>query len=283
LLEEAQSDPVKKADLVRDIIHSVSVIPDRIQREIYVKECANLMDVSEEVLFSNLAQQIAKARQTRSGDRYQEVRKMEVVAPSQKQLPKINQLEKYEREIIKVLLLYGNEKADFPNWVEVTDTVGRKKLTKEVYENIVAKEIYLNLQEDEIAFTNPTFQKIYNAIIQQFNQSEAIDVQHLSHHEESDVADISSDILMDDEKYRLSDWERKDIFVKSKIEHIPKLVNDVVLNLRRILIAQKINEIATVIKEETYENLNDKKAQLEEVMNYTSLRKLLFDKLNRVV
>lgn len=283
LLEEAQSDPVKKADLVRDIIHSVSVIPDRIQREIYVKECANLMDVSEEVLFSNLAQQIAKARQTRSGDRYQEVRKMEVVAPSQKQLPKINQLEKYEREIIKVLLLYGNEKADFPNWVEVTDTVGRKKLTKEVYENIVAKEIYLNLQEDEIAFTNPTFQKIYNAIIQQFNQSEAIDVQHLSHHEESDVADISSDILMDDEKYRLSDWERKDIFVKSKIEHIPKLVNDVVLNLRRILIAQKINDIATVIKEETYENLNDKKAQLEEVMNYTSLRKLLFDKLNRVV
>jgi len=282
LLQEAQSDPIKKADLVRDIIHSVSVIPDRIQREIYVKECANLMDVSEEVLFSNLAQQIAKAGQTRSGERYQEVKKLEVVTPQQ-QIPKINQLEKYEREIIKVLLLYGNEKADFINWIEVTDTMGRKNLTKEVYENVVAKEIYLNLQEDEIAFTNPLFQKIYNTIIQQFNQSDAIDILQFSQHEESDIADITSHILMDDEKYRLSDWERKNIFIKSKIEHIPKLVNDVVLNLRRILIAEKINEIKTVVKENNFEDVQDKKEQLEDVMNYTNLRRLLFEKLHRVV
>lgn len=282
LLQEAQSDPIKKADLVRDIIHSVSVIPDRIQREIYVKECANLMDVSEEVLFSNLAQQIAKASQTRSGERYQEVKKLEVVAPQQ-QLPKINQLEKYEREIIKVLLLYGNEKADFIDWIEVTDTLGRKNLTKEVYENVVAKEIYLNLQEDEIAFTNPLFQKIYNTIIRQFNQSDAIDIQQFSQHEESDIADITSHILMDDEKYRLSDWERKNIFIKSKIEHIPKLVNDVVLNLRRILIAEKINEIKTTVKENNFEDLQEKKQQLEDVMNYTNLRRLLFEKLHRVV
>ncbi len=282
LLQEAQSDPIKKADLVRDIIHSVSVIPDRIQREIYVKECANLMDVSEEVLFSNLAQQIAKARQTQGGERYQEVKKMEVV-PTQQQLPKINQLDKYEKEIIKVLLLYGNEKADFVNWTEVTNSLGGKSLTKEVYENIVAKEIYLNLQEDEIAFTNPIFQSIYNTIIQQFNQSEAIDVQHLSQHEESAIANITTDILMDDEKYQLSDWERKNIFVKSKLEHIPKLVNDVVFNLRRILIAEKINEIKTEVQENNFENLEEKKQHLEEVMNYTSLRKLLFEKLHRVI
>ncbi len=282
LLQEAQSDPIKKADLVRDIIHSVSVIPDRIQREIYVKECANLMDVSEEVLFSNLAQQIAKASQTRGSERYREIKKMQVV-PTQQELPKINQLEKYEREIIKILLLYGNEKADFINWIEVTDTLGNRNLTKEIYENVVAKEVYLNLQEDEIAFTNPTFQKIYNTIIQQFNQKEAIDIQYLSQHEQSDISDISSHILMDEEKYKLSDWERKNIFVKSKMEHIPKLVNDVVLNLRRILIAEKINEIKTLVQENQFEDLQDKKQQLEEVMNYTDLRRLLFEKLHRVV
>jgi len=282
LLQEAQSDPIKKADLVRDIIHSVSVIPDRIQREIYVKECANLMEVSEEVLFSNLAQQLAKARQSTSGERYQEVRRMEVVAPQQ-QLPKINQLEKYEREIIKVLLLYGNQKADFIDWVETTDTLGKKNLVKEIYENIVAKEIYLNLQEDEVAFTNVTFQKIYNEIIQQYNKSQSIDIQQLSQHEENDIAEITSHILMDDEKYQLSDWERKNIIVKSKEEHIPKLVKDVVLNLRRILIAEKINEISSSIKENSFENIEDKKQYLEEIVNYTQLRRLLFDKLQRVV
>ena len=278
LLDEAKSDPVKKADLVRDIIHSISVIPDRIQREIYVKECAVLMDISEEVLFSNLAQQIAKGRQDKGGERFQEIKRLEVVKKQQQALPKINQLEKYEREIIKILLLYGNQKADFIDWIEETDSLGEQKLTKEVYENTVAQEIYLNLQEDEVAFSNPLFQKLYNTIIQQYNLKQNIDIQLLSQHEDVTIAEITSHILMDDEKYQLSDWERKNIFVKSKETHITKLVNDVVLNLRRELIAEKINEITDIFKEAKPEREN-----LEEIMNYTQLRKLLFDKLHRVV
>jgi DNA primase len=277
LLDEAKSDPVKKADLVRDIIHSISVIPDRIQREIYVKECAYLMDISEDVLFSNLAQQIAKAGQDSSGQRYQEAKRMEVVKRHQ-ELPKINQLEKYEKEIIKILLLYGNQKAEFVDWIEETDSLGKTKLTKEIYENKVAQEIYLNLQEDEIVFTNPLFQKLYSVIINQFNLQQAIDIQQLSQHEDITIAEITSHILMDDEKYQLSDWERQNIIVKPKEAHIIKLVNDVVLNLRRVLIAEKINEITTVIKDNKPE-----REELEEIMNYTQLRKLLFDRLNRVV
>jgi DNA primase len=279
LLDEAQSDPVKKADLVRDIIHSISVIPDRIQKEIYVKECANLMDVSEEVLFSHLAQQLAKRRQDKKGA-YREEVPLEVVKKQTGQtLPKINQLEKYEREIIKILLLHGNSKAEFLDWVEVEDKFGNINLHKEFHENIVAQEIYLNLQEDEIAFTNPVFQSIYNSIIKQYNQMQKIDVQQLLHHEDTSLAAITSDILMDDEKYQISDWESRDIYVKSKESHIPKLVHDVVLNLRRVLIAEKINEITEKIKEAG----NPSKEDLEEVMNYTKLRVLLFDKLHRVV
>jgi len=130
LLEEAQADPVKKADLVRDILRSISVIPDRIQREIYVKECAHLMDVSEEVLFSNLAQQIAKENRDKGRQTTQQTPQFEVVKQRQQTLPKINQLEKYEREIIKILLIYGNKKADFVDWIEEKDRQGNIKLTK---------------------------------------------------------------------------------------------------------------------------------------------------------
>jgi len=278
LLDDAKSDPVKKADLVRDIIHSISVIPDRIQREIYVKECAVLMDISEEVLFNNLAQQIAKSGQAKRGAQYQQVNKMEVVKNQQQNLPKVNQLEKYEKEIIKILILYGNKKAEFLDWIEETDAMGNLKLRKEVYENSVAQEIYLNLQEDEIAFTNPNFQKLYSTIIQHYNVKQKIDIQLLSQHEDTSIAEITSHILMDDEKYQISDWERKNVFVKPKETHITKLVNDVVLNLRRVLIAEKINEITDLFKEVKPEREN-----LEEIMNYTQLRKLLFDKLHRVV
>ncbi len=278
LIEEAQADPVKKADLVRNIIHSISVIPDRIQREIYVKECANLMDISEEVLFSNLAQQIAKGNQEKGRQVQRQTQEFEIVKSQQQTLPKINQLEKYEKEIIKILLLYGNNKAEFVDWIEERDAKGYLKLVKEVYENNVAQEIYLSLQEDEIAFTNTLFQKIYNKIIQQYNQKQKIDIQELSQQEDLNFATITSDIVMEDEKYILGDWERKNIFVQPKETHTPKLVTDVILNLRRVLIAQKIKEITAQFKENKQE-----REKLEEIMNYTKLRKLLFDKLNRVV
>ena len=56
LMEEAQNDPVKKAGLIRDIVTSISKIPDNIQREVYVQECSRILEISEAVLFNELAQ-----------------------------------------------------------------------------------------------------------------------------------------------------------------------------------------------------------------------------------
>ena len=60
LLKESAGDPIKKAQTVRDIVSSISKIPDAIKREIYIKECALAMEVSEQVLFDALAQEKAK-------------------------------------------------------------------------------------------------------------------------------------------------------------------------------------------------------------------------------
>lgn len=60
LMGEAKNDPIKKADLIRDMVASISKIPDRIQREVYIQECARIMDISEQVLVSTLAQLIQK-------------------------------------------------------------------------------------------------------------------------------------------------------------------------------------------------------------------------------
>ncbi len=278
LREESENDPIKKAALVRDIIHSIAVIPDRIQQEIYIKECARLMDVSEDILFTNLAQQLAKTPD-KPGSRGEVNTPLEIVKKSRQQtLQEINQLEKYEKEIIKILLLYGNNNAEFVNWIEEADHMGVPRLRKEYYESSVAQEIYLNLQEDEIVFTNPVFQDIYNRIIKQYNQSQKIEIQALLHGEDVALASITSDILMEDEKYQLSDWDRRDIVVKPKESHLPKLVHDVVLNLRRILIAEKIKELTEKIKEK-----ETSQEDLEEIINYTNLRVKLYEKLHRVV
>jgi DNA primase len=279
LMEEAENDPIKKAELVKDIIKSISVIPNSIQREIYLQETAKLMEISEGVLYSSLAQQIVSNRkqdgEQRIGD---EPVRMEIVQESQQPHESINELEKYEKEVIKTLLLFGNIKTEFVDWVEETNTLGKIEIKKEIYENVVAQEIYLNLQDDEIEFTKDVFKSIYSILITQFNLNQNIDIKHFTNHENPLIAQLASDVVLEEDKYILSKWESRDIVVKPKESHISKQVTDIILNLRRVLIDEKIKTVMQSIKEK-----HPEKEQIEEVLNYTRLRKLVFDKLHRVV
>ncbi len=280
LMEEVQNDPVKKAGLIRDIVLSISKIPNNIQREVYVQECAKIMDISEKVLFSELAQLAKKELREASKRPSSQASSFEVVKtkPEQQQLEKVDQLHRLEKKLIEILLLYGNLKVDFVDYVEKEDEEGQIKIVKEEYQNTVSNEIYLHLQDDEIEFSNTVFKKIYYEAIHQLNQDEQISVDAFINHEDESVAQTVTDILMDDEKYVLSDWIRKEIYVRQKDKNLTKLVMDAILNLRRILIELKIKELLDESAE-----LEEKKAMLEMVVNYTSLKKLLYEKLYRVV
>ena len=83
---------------------------------------------------------------------------------------------------------------------------------------------------------------------------------------------------MDEEKYALSDWERKNIFVTEPQKILSKLVTDAILNLRRILIDKKIKQLIDPSETSSAEN-ND----LEMIKNYIELKKRLYNKLMRVV
>ncbi len=280
LMDEAQNDPVKKAALIRDIVVSISKIPNNIQREIYVQECSRIMDISEKVLFSELAQ--LSKRELRDASKRPAQQKdeasFEVVKGKPKELKKVDQLNRLEKKLIEILLLYGDKEVDFTDFVEVEDDEGNVKIVKEDYQNTVSKEIYLHLHDDEIEFSNAVFQKIYYHIIHQLNQDEQVNIDTFINSEDEEIGQAVTDILMDDEKYVLSDWLRKEIYVKGKDKNLSKLVMDAILNLRRILIELKIKELL-----EGEQPIEERQGMLEMIVNYTSLKKLLFEKLNRVV
>jgi DNA primase len=278
LMEDAQNDPVKKAGLIRDIVTSISKIPDSIQREVYVQACARIMEISERVLFSELAQLISKTNKEEAKKHYEEQKSFQVVKRQEEQLEEIDSLYLLEKEIIRILLLYGNNDADFIDWIEVEDEEGNISIEKEKYSNQISKELYLNLQEDEIEFTNELFKSIYYEIIHQLNQTEKIEVDFFTNHKDHKITSMVTEILMEDEKYALSDWERKNIFVTEAEEVLPKLVTDAILNLRRVLIDKKIKDL---IKET--QNQSQQPIDLELINNYTRLKKKLYEKLLRVV
>ncbi|HSQ46874.1 MAG TPA: DNA primase, partial [Lutibacter sp.] len=279
LMEEAQHDPVKKAGLIRDIVVSISKIPDRIQREVYIQECSRIMDISENVLFSELAQ-IDKKEEREASSRPIPERPLEPVLQKTPQFERVNELQKYEREIIKILLLYGNNEVEFVDFVagEEAEDPEFQPIKKVKFNNVVSKEIYLNLHDDEVEFTDDTFKNIYYEIIYQLNQDEIISVDKLVNHDNSEVANLVTTILMDDERHVLSNWERKDIYIKSKKSDLSKMVLDAIYNMRRILIEQKITSLITNIGVE-----EERDKIMESIVDYNNLKTRLFERLNRVV
>ena len=297
LLKDAKNDPVKKAGLIRDIVTSISKIPDGIQREVYVQECARIMDISERVLFSELAQLLKKEttqrnRPTKSKQHTnvdpnqpppeyfleQEQAQMGMVKVGNVTPQKIDQLSILEKEIIRILLLYGNEEVEFTEEIVNVDEDGKETITIRKYQNTVSAEIYLHIQDDEIVFSNPVFQEIYTEIIHQLNQSEQLNTDLLINHSNPNIATTVTSILMDEEKHQLSRWDSQNIFVADAIEVLHKLVNDSVFNLRRILIGKKIDELMSQATQEESVVID-----LEVIQNYTNLKMRLFEKLNRVV
>ncbi len=282
LAQEAKNDPIKKAETIRDMVESIAKIPDVIKQEVYIKECARIMDISEQVLFNTLAQILQKEKREAYKKRETETEKLEVVSSQEQQvIKKVDALYELERKIIEILLLYGNMEEEFEDLFLETNDEGEIILNSEKKTLKVFEKIYLDLQEDEIAFTNPDFQVLYNEIILQYNQHQTLHVNEFITQLPPDKTEAVTHILMEDEKYKLDDWERKEIYVKDKQQSVSQLVSETILNLRRYLIAEKINAISTQVKEE--EDETKKEDSLQEVIDYLSLKKLLSQKLSRVM
>ncbi len=277
LLKDAKNDPIKKAGLVREIVHSIAKIPSAIQREIYVKECASIMQITEKVLFAELAQIRSKNKQEQTKFTPKK-KKLEVVQQSKEPVLKINAQEILERHLIEILFLYGNEEVVFSDFFEEEDQEGEIKIVKKDYLNKVANEIYVKLHDDELEFSNPLFKQLYKEIIDYYNLEKRVPIEKFINHPNSEISNLVSGIFMDEEKYILSDWERKHIVVKPKNKSIAKLVTDAINNLRRIYIEKQIAQIQKEIA-----IAEDKRAELEKVKNYTNLKKVLYDNLMRVV
>jgi len=278
IMEDAKNDPVKKAGLIRDMVNSISKIPDRIQKEIYVQECARIMDISEEVLFSTLAQ-IGKKELQDANKAYKEEQKAFDVIQRKTPTKKVDVQYELERKIIEILLLYGNKTEDFEDLVLKETEKGELTLEPVIHHAKVFEKIYLDLQEDEMEFTNENFRELYYTIIDTLNQNPDFAIENFVNGVNEQMANEITTILMNDEKYQLSNWESKNIFPKSKTHGIPQLVNETILSLRCFLIDQKVSEF----KQDTQDPEKHNKTLLEDVLNYSNLKMLLSRKLNRVL
>ena len=259
------------------MVESISKISDYIKRELYIKECSSIMNISEQVLYSTLAQIAKKDFNNLKKKPVKEFEPISIVK-SDKKKSQVNKLYELERKIIEILILYGNDLIDFEEEVFSQSKDGgssRKNSTRSLK---VFEKIYMDLHIDEMEFSNDNFKNIYFRIIECFNENKEINIDkfinELSNEQQLEVTNI----VMDNEKYFLHDWEKNNIYPKRKKDTLAQLTIETVLNLRCFLIDKKVNGFRDEVKENQLHKNN-----LEEVINYSKLKKLLSEKLNRVL
>ena len=196
------------------------------QRSVYIKECARIMDIDENILIS----EVARKRMATTGDREADefvrrqtaLRKAEAPQPEVefvKQVEAGSSTEALERELVKYLLKYGHCSFEFKE--------GRTMVACNV-----AEVIFLELDSDGLTFRNP----LYNSILATYREQWKIlgtGVEVPAHfflnHPDPEVCNASVDILTSDDNYVASQlWRRKDIHVESDAEMlavgVPKAV-----------------------------------------------------------
>ena len=269
LLEEAKDSPVKKADLIRDIIHSISLIPNVIQRELYIQETSKLMEVREEVLFKELGQQLQRkqkdAREKRETE--QQSKPLEVV---KEERISIHPRMVVEEEIIRLIMQYGDL------------VVELKEDSGEIYETTVIEEILHQFETNELKLNNETYQSILEDVKLGFEEKELRTGDFFIKLFDEGKTEIASEAMM--EKYSISEnWEKKlKIFIKPKEENISKDITDTILRYKTFYLEDMIKEYSELLKS-TEISGEVRNEQLEKIIILTDMRAKIYQALNRII
>ena len=280
LLKDAEGDPIRKAALIGDMVQSIAQIPDAIQRSVFIKECARIMDIDEQILIS----EVARKRLTTSGDREtdeflrrQTVQRQREAAQHEveyaRRVEAGSSFEALEREIVKYLLKFGHCSFDF-------------KEGREMVPCNVAEVIFGELSDDNITFRNPVYAKImatYRAQWEQTGPGVEVPVRLFLNHVDPEVCNAAVDLLTADDNYVASElWRRKEVHVESEAEMLAVGVPKAVTLYKSKVIDSLIKELNARLADDT---LTD--AEQEEVLRrldgYNRVKVQIAHKLRRLI
>ncbi len=283
LVDESKNDPLKRAETIRDMIGSISKIPDAIKREVYIRECASIMNISEEVLFTSLAQ-IGK-QQIQQANRDFKKQNKNIQSYKNQTLIEVNPLVFLEKDLIKHLLLYGAKECIFEDIRLFYDEKGEEE-TKVFQQKLkVFEKFFLELQTDEIELSTPNFKNIFKLILDKYKENENFNINRYINEMPIELAQEVALILAEDDKLQLHQWkEKKEIITKNKDADVSIAVNAIILRMRKLFVTNKIKLLQKEL-EEGVQNNEDFNSQgiIKEIMDYLSLQKLLNKRLNQVV
>ncbi|CAI8450385.1 MAG: DNA primase [Cryomorphaceae bacterium] len=265
LMGDAAGDPLKRAEMIKDIVASIAKVPNSISQEVFIKEASKILDVDPRALYDELnrllgvQERIAKKKQA-------DAPPMEVLPPEAAPETRVHGYVQEER-LIHLLIAKGTSAMLEEGLEEEDDAV---PIT-------IAEWAIDEIEDDGIAFVTPVFAKIYAMLL------EEVDGEHVPEHdwwvrqEDPEVIAVVTEALT--EKYTLANWEAKEIYLPKEKNTMFPLVKETTFRFKYIHVERKMMELKSYLGQENV----DMVYYLNEFSKWNNLRQLINEQLNRVV
>jgi DNA primase len=265
LLKEAENDPIKKAEAIRDIVKSVAHVDNGLKQEIYLKQIATQFGLTERNLFDELQvqKQILKGQ-----SQSQPKPKLEIV-PKTEEKPfadsdKTTGLLVLEEKLVELMLKYGDR------------ILTRRDSENNSYQTTVIEEIIHHFQEDDCEILKETNRKIIDEVRQGLEQNEIRSGNFFFGLMDEDISGKIADALV--ENYETSDWKKFNIYFRTEGEVLDKVVRDVILRHKREYVLKMIEDLKKNLDE------TEEKAEIyEQIVRLNQLKSKIDQKLFRIL
>ena len=261
LMEDAGKDPMKRAELINDIVRSIAVIPEAIVRDVYIKECGQLLRIEDKLLVS----EVAKRRELQAEKGNKPIASNNAPTPQPGEMPppfppeemeadtyqsfipqegkEGQEFYKYERLIIQMIVRYGEKVM-----CNLTDEEGNEVPVT------VVEYVINDLKEDELAFHNPLHRRILSEASEHIHDQEFASERFFVAHPDPKISTIATELASD--RYQLSKYHSKTQKLVTDEERLYEMVPMLMINFKNAIVAEELKHIMYALQDPSIANDN---------------------------
>ncbi len=272
LVDDAKSDPIKRANLISDIVRSIAVIPDSIIRSVYIKDCSRLLDIQESVLYTEVASQRRKKMEQVLG-RIPVESEIKTTPPVPNFVSDIS-CEEQEKEIVYFMLRHGNVEFWRP---EPTDG------DQETLSVSIGQYIINEILNDDLEFKNLVYQKIFNEYFSRLEINPIVENRYFVNHPDSQISQVAVDFLSTPHKLSKI-WEKHQAFSEEDVDFLHRVVPKAIIVYKSKIMKlaiKKLHEELTKLNQKT--QVDEVNEILKKLITLNDLQNTLSKELDRIV
>jgi DNA primase len=277
LLKDGEADPIKRAELIREIVHSVALIPDQITRQVYLQQIASQFDISEQIISSELIKLrkgvVAKQLQQPEILDLPEERQTEPYIPDNGSSAKEASLHD-EFNLINLLIKYGTRVIE----IEQFDENGQAHKV----ETTIIELVHNELDRDELTFKHPLCAKIYAVFINGLSENQLFQSSYFKRLEDQEIVRFVSDIESNDHELSAGWFSNYSIITRSESDRLEEAIMNSIYGFKASKIEQRINEIRVKLQEPDISE-DEMMGLLSEQMAFERVKLVFADKLGRII